>query len=50
MPKPPAESSMPFGLWAQKPKHYREMLRIAWDNRRHLGYAGRVFSNTVMCG
>jgi len=24
---------MIFGLGAQKPHHYREMMRVAWENR-----------------
>jgi molybdopterin-dependent oxidoreductase alpha subunit len=40
----------PFGLGTQKPKHYREMLRVLWDNRRHLGYALRVLRDGVCDG
>ena len=40
----------PFGLGRQKPKHYREMLRVLWDNRRHLGYALRVLRDGVCDG
>jgi hypothetical protein len=27
---------IPFGLGKTKPKHFREMLRIAWENRDSL--------------
>jgi molybdopterin-dependent oxidoreductase alpha subunit len=41
---------MPFGIGLQKPKHYREMLRILWDNRRHAAYALRVLRDGVCDG
>ena len=31
----------PNGMGEQKPKHYREMVQVAWDNRRHPRYACR---------
>ncbi len=40
----------PFGLGRVKPKHFREMLRIAWKNRDELGYAWRVLSRGVCDG
>jgi molybdopterin-dependent oxidoreductase alpha subunit len=40
----------PFGLGQQKPKHYREMLRVLWDNRRHPAYAMRVLREGVCDG
>ncbi|MFI5308404.1 MAG: molybdopterin-dependent oxidoreductase, partial [Polyangiales bacterium] len=46
-PKTPA---LPFGLGLQKPKHYREMLGVLWDNRGHLGYALRVLRKGVCDG
>jgi molybdopterin-dependent oxidoreductase alpha subunit len=46
----PARLALPFGLGAQKPKHYREMLRVLWDNRDHLGYALRVLRRGVCDG
>jgi len=42
--------TLPFGLGDQKPHHYREMFKIAWDNRRHPGYALRVLRNGVCDG
>jgi molybdopterin-dependent oxidoreductase alpha subunit len=43
-------SRLPFGLGRIKPHHYREMLRIAWENRDSLGYAWRVLSHGVCDG
>ena len=40
----------PFGLGRVKPKHFREMLRVAWRNRDELGYAWRVLSRGVCDG
>lgn len=40
----------PFGLGQTKPKHFRDMLRVAWDNRDNLGYAWRVLSRGVCDG
>ena len=41
---------LPFGLDRQKPRHYREMLRIVWENRDQLPYAWRVLSQGVCDG
>jgi molybdopterin-dependent oxidoreductase alpha subunit len=43
-------SGLPFGLGRVKPHHYREMLRIVWENRDSLGYAWRVLSHGVCDG
>jgi molybdopterin-dependent oxidoreductase alpha subunit len=43
-------SGLPFGLGRVKPHHYREMLRIAWENRDSLGYAWRVLNHGVCDG
>jgi molybdopterin-dependent oxidoreductase alpha subunit len=40
----------PFGLGQQKPHHFREMARIAWENRDNLGYAWRVLTEGVCDG
>src|SRR5262245_46997555 len=40
----------PFGITRTKPKHFREMLRVAWRNRDQLGYAWRVLSRGVCDG
>jgi len=40
----------PFGLGLQKPHHFLEMARIAWENRDHLGHAYRVLTRGVCDG
>ncbi len=40
----------PFGLGHVKPRHFRDMLRVAWENRDNLGYAWRVLSRGVCDG
>lgn len=42
--------NLPFGLGARKPRHYSEMLRIAWQNREHPLYAWKVLSQGVCDG
>jgi molybdopterin-dependent oxidoreductase alpha subunit len=39
-----------FGLGRQKPRHYREMLRVAWENRDQLPFAWRILSQGVCDG
>ncbi|MBI3401838.1 MAG: FdhF/YdeP family oxidoreductase [Acidobacteria bacterium] len=39
-----------FGLGQQKPHHYRDMLRVAWDNRDELSYAWRILRDGVCDG
>ena len=39
-----------FGLGQQKPHHYREMLRIAWENRDQLPFAWRILRDGVCDG
>lgn len=41
---------MPFGLTSVKPRHFREMARIAWENRDNLPYAWRVLTRGVCDG
>jgi molybdopterin-dependent oxidoreductase alpha subunit len=41
---------VPFGLSFQKPRHFREMARIAWANRDNLTYAWRVLTRGVCDG
>jgi hypothetical protein len=41
---------VPFGLGQTKRTHFREMLRIAWENRDNLGYAWRVLTRGVCDG
>jgi len=44
------KSAIPFGLGHTKPKHFRDMLRIAWENRDNAGYAWKVLSKGVCDG
>jgi molybdopterin-dependent oxidoreductase alpha subunit len=39
-----------FGLGRQKPHHYREMLRVAWENRSELPFAWRILRDGVCDG
>lgn len=53
IPRPPLERLSrlsPFGLGHAKPKHFRDMLGIAWANRDNLGYAWKVLSRGVCDG
>ena len=44
------KAAVPFGLGQTKPKHFRDMLQIAWRNRDNLGYAWKVLSRGVCDG
>jgi molybdopterin-dependent oxidoreductase alpha subunit len=39
-----------FGFGAQKPHHYRDMLKVAWENRDELPFAWRILSDGVCDG
>jgi molybdopterin-dependent oxidoreductase alpha subunit len=39
-----------FGVHAQKPNHYREMVRAAWENRDQLPFAWRILRDGVCDG
>ena len=39
-----------FGIGAQKPRHYREMLKVAWENRDQLPFAWRILADGVCDG
>jgi molybdopterin-dependent oxidoreductase alpha subunit len=39
-----------FGLGQQKPHHFREMARIAWENRDELPFAWRILNDGVCDG
>jgi molybdopterin-dependent oxidoreductase alpha subunit len=39
-----------FGFGAQKPRHYTEMLKVAWENRDQLPFAWRILSRGVCDG
>ncbi len=41
---------MIFGLGQQKPHHYREMARVAWENRDQLPFAWRILRDGVCDG
>src|SRR3954453_2561470 len=42
--------SLPFGLGRQKPRHYRDIARIAWENRDQLPFAWRILRDGVCDG
>ncbi|HUR34598.1 MAG TPA: molybdopterin-dependent oxidoreductase [Vicinamibacterales bacterium] len=42
--------ALPFGLGRQKPRHYRDMARIAWQNRDQLPFAWRILRDGVCDG
>lgn len=41
---------VPFGLDREKPRHIRDTLAVAWENRAKLGYAWRVLNQGVCDG
>ncbi len=41
---------VPFGVGQTKPRHFRDMLKVAWENRDNLGYAWKVLSKGVCDG
>jgi molybdopterin-dependent oxidoreductase alpha subunit len=41
---------VPFGLLFDKPRHYREMLVVLWENRGNWGYAWRILRHGVCDG
>ncbi len=43
-------SFIPTGLTEQKPRHYAEMLRVAWENRDELAFAWRILRDGVCDG
>lgn len=43
-------SLVPTGFHEQKPNHYLEMLRVAWQNRNELPYAWRILRDGVCDG
>ncbi|MSU46388.1 MAG: FdhF/YdeP family oxidoreductase [Lacunisphaera sp.] len=50
---PPGErlkAWVPFGLGQTKPKHFRDMAGIAWDNRDNLRYAWKIITRGVCDG
>ncbi len=41
---------LPFGIGVTKPRHFRDMLRIIWENKHDLPYAWRVLTRGVCDG
>lgn len=35
-------SLIPYGLNEQHPNHYKDIFKVVWENRDHLGYAWRI--------
>src|SRR5919197_4516576 len=44
------KSTLPFGLGQVKPKHFRDMAKVAWKNRDNLSYALKVLRRGVCDG
>src|SRR5881227_1667087 len=42
--------AVPFGLGQTKPKHFRDMARVVWQNRDNLRYAWKILSRGVCDG
>jgi len=43
-------SLSPFGLGETKPRHFREMARVAWENRDQIPFAWRILTRGVCDG
>ncbi|MBI3819398.1 MAG: FdhF/YdeP family oxidoreductase [Planctomycetes bacterium] len=43
-------NAIPFGLLSEKPRHIREVARVAFENRDNLGYAWRILRDGVCDG
>lgn len=43
-------SPIPFGLGKVKPQHFRDSMKIAWDNKDNIGYATRILTQGVCDG
>lgn len=41
---------VPFGIGQTKPKHFRDMASVIWNNKDNLGYAWKVLSKGVCDG
>lgn len=42
--------ALPFGIGVDKPRHFRDMGRVLWENRDSLGYAWRILNHGVCDG
>ncbi|HEX9508279.1 MAG TPA: hypothetical protein VF947_07710, partial [Myxococcales bacterium] len=41
----------PLGLfWKSKPRHFREMLSVVWENRKQIPFAWRILKRGVCDG
>src|SRR3982751_3690044 len=47
---PGLKRAVPFGVNARKPRHFRDMISVAWKNRDNLSYAWKVLSKGVCDG
>ncbi|WP_408011752.1 FdhF/YdeP family oxidoreductase [Pseudalkalibacillus sp. A8] len=43
-------SPIPFGIGKVKPQHFRDTMKIAWENKDNLGYASRIITEGVCDG
>ncbi len=43
-------SPIPFGLGKVKPHHFRDTMKVAWDNKDNIGYATRILTQGVCDG
>ncbi|MEH7386528.1 FdhF/YdeP family oxidoreductase [Bacillus sp. JJ1521] len=43
-------SPIPFGLGKVKPKHIRDTMKVAWENKDNIGYATRILTQGVCDG
>ncbi len=43
-------SPIPFGLGKIKPKHIRDTLKVAWENKDNIGYAANILTKGVCDG
>src|SRR5436305_13210505 len=44
------KAAVPFGIGQTKPKHFRDMAKVVWQNRDNLGYAWKVITKGVCDG
>ncbi len=43
-------SPIPFGLGKVKPHHFRDTMKIAWENKDNIGYATKILTQGVCDG
>jgi len=43
-------SPIPFGIGKVKPHHFRDTMKVAWDNKDNIGYATRILTQGVCDG